>query len=166
MARTTRLLDISEEAIKLLIGYIRQGAYPYVAAKAVGIPSSTWFRWMDWGKKGGKERVIYRELWEKVEQAHAEARVLAEATVRKDNPFNWLRYGPGRERPGEPGWTESHEISGPDKGPVQVAQGLTPELAAVIKEAERLILAQSRNTGGDAVEDALNGNPGTGAVGA
>jgi len=112
MARTTRLLDIPEATITILIGYIRQGAYPYVAAKAIGVPSSTWFRWMDWGKKGGKERAIYRELWEKVEQAHAQARVLAEAEVRKDNPFAWLRYGPGRERPGEPGWTESHEITG------------------------------------------------------
>ena len=30
----------------------------------------------------------------------------------------WLRYGPGRERPGEPGWTDSAQLSGPECGPV------------------------------------------------
>ena len=32
---------------------------------------------------------------------------------------NWLRFGPGRQRPGEPGWTESRELLGQDGGPVR-----------------------------------------------
>ena len=45
----------------------------------------------------------------------AEARAAAEVEVRRDNPLAWLRYGPGRERPEESGWTQSvqHEHAGP-----------------------------------------------------
>ena len=30
--------------------------------------------------------------------------------VRKAQPLAYLPYGPGREKPGRPGWTESQEI--------------------------------------------------------
>jgi hypothetical protein len=30
--------------------------------------------------------------------------------VRREQPFSWLRFGPGRERDGAEGWTESTEI--------------------------------------------------------
>ena len=43
-------------------------------------------------------------------QARSEARIVAKIEVRKMNPFHWLRYGPGRERSGEPGWTDSIEV--------------------------------------------------------
>jgi len=103
---------LTAEIQKKILGYIRQGAYDWVAAQACGIGSRTFYRWMSAGEKNANSP--YRQFWQEVSQARAEARVLAEADVRKTQPFNWLRCGPGRERPGEPGWTEGHEITGPE----------------------------------------------------
>ena len=101
MARKTRL---TREVIDAIVHRIGNGSFPYVAAQSVGIPKSTFYAWMQKGENG---RGVYRELWDKVRTAAAEARTDAEARVFEDNPFAWLRYGPGRERPDEPGWTES-----------------------------------------------------------
>ena len=43
--------------------------------------------------------------------ARAQARAAAEIEVRRDNPAFWLRVGPGRSRPGAPGWTDRQEIA-------------------------------------------------------
>lgn len=107
MARVTYLKDLPVEVIDRLVQYIRAGSFPYIAAQACGIPKSTWYRWMSSGRKGYKP---YRELWDKVQGAGAEARVVAENKVFSGTPLAWLRYGPGRERPGEPGWTDSKQV--------------------------------------------------------
>ena len=48
-----------------------------------------------------------------------------------------VRYGPGRERPGEPGWTQSvqHELSGPERGAIPVE--MLVRLLAEEKENDR-----------------------------
>ena len=61
---------------------------------------------MDRGKSG---RRPYSELLEKVRIAHATARCEAETRVFNEKPLEWLRLGPGRSRPDEPGWTETPE---------------------------------------------------------
>lgn len=128
MARTTYLKDIPPEMIERLVQFVSLGAFPYVAAKAAcGIPSSTWFRWMASAEKDAGSP--YRELWERVTRAHAQARVLAEAEVRKDNPLAWLRMGPGRDRPGEPGWTDTHEITPGGEGSFTINISRRPEQA-------------------------------------
>ena len=43
-------------------------------------------------------------------RARAEVRQGAELWVRRHNPLSWLRPGPGRERRGRPGWTESDKV--------------------------------------------------------
>lgn len=105
MGRKTRLTpDIQKD----IVDRVRIGAYPWVAAQSCGIPPSTFYRWMASGEKDSQSR--YREFWEMVTAAAAYARMLAEGEVRKEDPFKWLRYGPGRERPGEPGWTDSTQV--------------------------------------------------------
>lgn len=119
MARVTYLKDLPAGVIDQLIESICAGSFPYIAAQACGIPKSTWYRWMNSGSKGRKP---YRELWDKVQRAQAEARVIAEGKVFGGSPLAWLRYGPGRERPGKPGWTDSKqvEISGKDGEPIGI----------------------------------------------
>ena len=53
--------------------------------------------------------------------------------MRRDQPFNWLRYGPGRERDGEAGWTESTEIN--HTGSIGVMQSQEWTLISVAIEA-------------------------------
>ena len=105
MGRRTKL---TPEVHKLIVQYIRGGAFDYVAAQASGIGYRTFRRWM----KSGESRAdsLYRQLWQDVQEARAQARVAAENKVFADAPFNWLRYGPGRERPGKPGWTDSKQV--------------------------------------------------------
>jgi hypothetical protein len=107
--RRGRKSKLTPEVHALVVERIRDGAYDWVAAQAAGIDPTTFCRWMKWGEKGqgGPE---FRQFCQEVRQAHAEARAGAEAEVRKTDPFKWLRYGPGRERPGAPGWTDSQAV--------------------------------------------------------
>lgn len=123
MGRTTTLVALLRDmqTIDRLVLYVRGGAFPHVAARAVGVPQSTHYRWMELGEQGRKP---YREYWERVTMAAAEARAVAEVEVRKARPLDWLRYGPARDRPGDPGWAMAvHQaVSGPDGGPVEQVQ--------------------------------------------
>jgi len=116
MGRRTKL---TPEVQKSIVKLIRGGAYDYQAARASGIDDSTFRRWMRAGENGNSK---YRPFCAEVRQARAAARTAAEIEVCKDNPLAWLRYGPGRERPGEPGWTESSkvEVTGDKARPLSI----------------------------------------------
>jgi hypothetical protein len=115
MGRTTRL---TPELIQAICERIRVGTYPYIAAAACGIPRSTYYGWLKKADKKGSLK-IYRELRDRVGEAGAVARSSAELRVFKDRPLEWLRLGPGRERPDEPGWTETAQT-------IRVEGGDTP----------------------------------------
>ena len=112
-----RRLKLTAEVQHQILSFVRAGSYDWVAAEAAGISKSTFYRWMRQGEQAADG--IYFDFHGEVRQARAQARVAAEAEVRRDNPLAWLRYGPGRQRPGEPGWTESRELLGQDGGPVR-----------------------------------------------
>lgn len=121
MGRKTKL---TPEVEKIIVDYISRGAYAWVAAEAAGIDRWTFWHWMKLGEKSheGDRFAAHRRFYHKVCGAKAEARLKAETAVFDNMPFNWLRTGPGRERIGEPGWTEKqqHEISGPGGKPVEI----------------------------------------------
>ena len=91
-----------------IVAAIRAGAFDWIAAEANGIDRETFKLWMRTGTRSKREP--YRSFVRDVRAARAQARLSAEIEVRKEQPFNWLRFGPGRERDGEAGWTESSEI--------------------------------------------------------
>jgi hypothetical protein len=121
MAKRGRKPRLNDALIGKIVSYIRAGAYDWVAAQACGVPSGTFYRWLQQGESANAG--IYREFREQVLVARAEARTAAEIEVRRDDPKFWLRVGPGRERPGEPGWTEAAkvELSGKDGAPLTIA---------------------------------------------
>jgi hypothetical protein len=99
---------LTPECHRAIVAAIRAGAYDWVAAQANGIDPDTFRSWI---RRGDREREEpFHSFVTDVRTARAQARLSAEIEVRKDEPFNWLRFGPGRERPGEDGWTESKEI--------------------------------------------------------
>lgn len=109
MARPTkRTPHVVDEIVKT----IESGAFAHVAASAAGIGRSTFYRWLD-------EDDVFRD---KVEAAASRARVIAEASVFRDKPEAWLRYGPGKSKPDADGWTDvaKVELTGKDGGPVSV----------------------------------------------
>ena len=100
---------LTPERHKSIVAAIRAGSYDWIAAEANGIDRQTFKLWMRKGQR--KKREPYLSFVKDVKTARAQARLSAEIEVRKDQPFNWLRFGPGRERDGEAGWTESTEIN-------------------------------------------------------
>lgn len=115
MARPTKLTPEVQAGI---VESIKAGAFDWVAAQAAGVDPRTFYRWMAQGASG---RGRFSQFCQEVKQARAHARKIAETEVFKNNPFAWLRYGPGREKPNEPGWTDSVELSGNDEKPVTFA---------------------------------------------
>ena len=103
-----RKSKLTPDVEQQIVAYIRSGAFDWVAAQAAGIGRTTFYRWMQAGANGEGP---YDSFYAAVREARAVARVAAEMEVRNNNPLAWLRYGPGRARPGEPGWTESHELT-------------------------------------------------------
>jgi hypothetical protein len=109
-----RPTKLTPETVHMLLKYIRADGYDWVAAEAAGISSRTFVRWMRQGDDDdlrGCETPFWR-FWRQVREARSEARLAAEVDVKRANPESWLRNGPGRSWPGEPGWTSNGDGSG------------------------------------------------------
>lgn len=127
LGRKTLLTPQVQEKI---VAYIRGGSFAWVAAAAAGITQSSYFRWMMRGEEEYKaweraceeqeendpdaqappEMSQFAAFWYAVYEARGQARVFIENKVSQERPLEWLRYGPGRHKPGEEGWTDSTKI--------------------------------------------------------
>jgi len=117
-----RRTKLTEETQQSIIKAIKDGSFDYVAAEAAGITYQTFRNWVERGEKA--KRGLYCEFYLAVMQARAQARKTAESRVWLEDPFKWLRFGPGREKPGRPGWTDGSE---------DVADALADMAGTVIK---------------------------------
>lgn len=84
MARPSKL---SPEVHERIVRGIRAGNYAEPAARAAGVSSSTYYRWLERGKD--EKDGIYRDLYQAVRRAEAEAEVHAVAVIRKAMPDDW-----------------------------------------------------------------------------
>lgn len=127
-----RRTKLTAERTERIVKYVRAGAFPWVAAQAVGVGRTTFYRWMQEGEDPDAPKAK-REFRDQVLQAKAEARIAAEIEARRIDPKFWLRNGPGKTKPGEEGWTEIQqvELSGKDGGPVAFAT--SEELRAALE---------------------------------
>jgi hypothetical protein len=87
-----------------ICAFIRAGGYAPVAAEAAGVPRRLFAKWLARGLKR-RARGVYRAFAEAIRQAEAQARLGAEMAAYKKDALNWLKSGPGRERPRRPGWS-------------------------------------------------------------
>jgi hypothetical protein len=81
------------EVYQKILECIRAGA---AAAQALGIWPETFSRWLSRGRK--ERRGVFRQFYQDVSQAQAQARVVAEIKVYRTDPKFWLRCGGGRTR--------------------------------------------------------------------
>jgi hypothetical protein len=95
---------LTPEVESNLLGFIRAGGYPHVAAEATGVPREVFAAWLERGRRR-RAREPYKSFYRRVRQAMATARLKAELETMTKNPFYWLRHGPGRETSEAPGWT-------------------------------------------------------------
>lgn len=78
----SRKLKINQETTDKICLAIRAGNYAKVAAEMAGVGESTYYRWLDEGQKEGTKK-IYREFWESIKRAEADAEVAAVALIRQ-----------------------------------------------------------------------------------
>jgi hypothetical protein len=100
---------LTPERQQRIVSYIRAGAFDWVAAEANGVDRRTFFEWVQRGDAEHPDREQtdrYAQFAHAVREARAEARLSAEVEVKRGEPLSWLMKGPGRDRPGEPGWTD------------------------------------------------------------
>jgi hypothetical protein len=93
-------LEVQEKVTQ----YVRAGGFAWVAAEAAGVPKATFDDWMRRGAESARQP--YRGFRDAVLQARAQSRLKAEMETRAKFPRDWLRMGPGRERPSWPGWSQ------------------------------------------------------------
>ncbi len=86
-----------------ILAFIRAGGFPVVAAEAAGVPAAVFTDWLARGEKSGA-REPFRRFAREVRQSAALCRLSAECSAYKKDPKFWLAHGPGRDRPGYPGW--------------------------------------------------------------
>jgi predicted DNA-binding transcriptional regulator AlpA len=126
------------DTIKRAAAYIRAGAWDHVAAQAVGISKSAFYKWMKWGEEG---REPWATFYKEVTEARAIARLRAEVELAKTDPATWLLKGPGRDRPGEPGWgnTDRLEVTGRGGGPIRVGAAPAIDVSKLTDEELELL---------------------------
>src|SRR5262245_48403949 len=110
MPRQRERWKLTVQSRRLILASIRAGAFEGVAAEAAGIPAQVFQRWLEWGNpvdrpKGWRPHRTWTALWQEVMEAKAQARLACEMKAMQDDPVAWLRSGPGKERPNEPGWS-------------------------------------------------------------
>jgi hypothetical protein len=102
MVRSRHRLTATVE--REVLAFIRAGGFPHQAAEAAGIPREVFERWLRQGQSPGGPK-CYRDFYQAVLQARAQARLKAEVAALSDRPLDWLRSGPGKETADSPGWT-------------------------------------------------------------
>ena len=89
--------------VQTVVKHIRRWTFDWVAAERAGIDPRTFRRWM---KRGSEGVAPYEGFAWAVRKARSEARSDVEEEVKKRHPLSWLRMGPGKDKPGEPGWSQ------------------------------------------------------------
>jgi hypothetical protein len=99
---------LTPDLAQRIVSFIRAGAFDWVAAEANGIDRHTFWEWIRRGENEDErpQTDAYAKFAKQVREARAEARLSAEVEVKRGEPLSWLMKGPGRDRPGEPGWTD------------------------------------------------------------
>lgn len=108
-------ISLTPEIERIILAYIRAGAFSCVAARAAGISERTLSEWIARGEGRHPSRTPTRKLKRfarEVRIAQAEARIGAEIRVYRDKPSQWLKYA-ARTKDGMDGWSEP--LKGADK---------------------------------------------------
>lgn len=110
-------ISLTREREEKILGLIRGGVFPYVAAGLAGVSPRTLREWVARGedRSARPSTPKLRAFAGKYRQAEAEARAIAEARIYKEDPKYWLtRAAPSRD--GLPGWTTPPEGSDAEQG--------------------------------------------------
>ena len=136
MGRPTKL---TKEVTDKIVQAIRTGNYAEAASRLAGIGPSTYFRWMERGSQ--EDAGIYREFYEAVRRAEAEAEVHAVAIVRRAMSDDWRAALAYLERRHPVRWRrhQTTELTGKDGGPIRAEHGSGLDLSKLNDEELRVL---------------------------
>ena len=104
MARPTKLtLEIQERLIEAL----SDGNHIETSCEFAGIEASTYYRWMDWGKKGRKEFV---EFCKSIQSAIARAEIASVSRIRFAEERDWKAAAWMLERRHPERWANTQRV--------------------------------------------------------
>jgi transposase len=136
MARPSKL---TPEVHERIVAAVRAGNYAGPAARSAGISEATYYRWLKRGEEETSGR--YRELYEAVRRAEAEAEVEVVARLRKAVPDDWRAGLAFLERRYTERWgrRQAHEHTGAGGAPLRLGEGIfdDPETRKALHEALR-----------------------------
>lgn len=117
MPRPTKLTPKLQERV---VGFVRAGAYVETAAAAAGISKETLYSWL---RRGAAGEAPFAAFAEAVEEAQALAEMRDLALIGKAAETEWTAAAWRLERkfPDRYGRRTKHEVSGPEGGPIEVA---------------------------------------------
>ena len=120
MARPTKVTQVQERVVQAM----RAGNYAEAACRAAGIGESTFYRWMRRGEREAEGP--YRDFYDAVRRAEAEAEVHAVATVRKAMTESWQAAIAYLERRHPERWRRQQrtELTGRNGGPLRAKHAL------------------------------------------
>ena len=121
-----------------IVAFIRGGGFPHVAAEAAGLPRQVFERWLRRGRKADAPP-NYHAFALAMMEAEAQARLHAELTTLNDKPLDWLKAGPGKERPDAPGWSALAKAQAGRGKPTPLL--LQPEMQAFLRALLRALEA-------------------------
>lgn len=119
-----RKLKLTPEIQEKIVKAIKAGNYAVIAAAMAGISESTYYRWLEQGERPDAKSP-YREFWESVKEAEAEAEVASVALIRRAaQNGTWQASAWFLERKHSDRWGRKdkvqQEISGRDGEPIKV----------------------------------------------
>lgn len=119
-----------------LVEAVEAGNYVETAVRACGIGTSTYYRWMETGEADAAhdKSTIYRELWEAVKKAEAEAEAKALKQIRSAASDSWQAAAWYLERkfPARWGRKERIEHTGKDGEAISVAHDFDREVDELV----------------------------------
>jgi hypothetical protein len=147
---------LTPEIEKKILDEIEAGGWPHVAAEAAGVSREQFSRWLLAGEKPKAHKAV-RNFARQVKIARAKARLKAEKAVLLDDPKTWLRSGPGKERPNDPGWTSIVKPILTNQTTQTINLLASPDFLAFLANLRQVLAGYPEAL--EAVSDALDGKP-------
>jgi hypothetical protein len=141
MAKIGRPSKLTPAVKQRLLDAIRAGNYFEAACVYAGIGETTFYRWMERGEKASSGE--YREFWESVKKAEAEAEARVVALWQQEIPGNWQAARDFLARRFSDRWSPKEkvqtEVTGKDGGPVEIDDPRTVLLSRLERMAKRKV---------------------------
>lgn len=138
MGRPSKL---TPELVRKAEQLLAAGNYTTTVCDFLGIDRSTWYKWLEKGRKAN--RGLYFDFFNTIKRAEAESEVRAVTGILKAGANQWQAFAWFLERKFPERWRRDRETPGEDGDRSEACS-----LAAILCESARLLARQTRSDDG------------------